>query len=381
MKTRLAASIRDVDGLQWDACAQGRALLTQAFFRSLEDSGAIGPGRRIQPRYLTLWDEHGRMLGGVPAMIKIGTLAEYGPEHLWLREGAAQGLFSWPKFQAGLPLFPVLGPKLICHPEENQERISGLLIQGLRDLAFNRMHIGVLDIHHVDAETANRLVEAGWLISQEVHSFWINAGYPDYPTFLDSLPSRKRYMILLERRRLAEQGVEIRLLPGEAITRSLIDDYYSGHEKVCRRYGNRPWVPKQTWISLQQAMPQAMVLAAAYIGEKFVAGSLWIIDGTTLCLRTWSAHQEIPGLVMELVCHRPIEFAIERQLACVDSGLFGNHKRLRGYADHPVFNAHDFRDKRLRELAIRTLSDLGQYPWSAPGADQGSIHRPIPGAA
>jgi predicted N-acyltransferase len=109
-----------------------------------------------------------------------------------------------------------------------------------------------------------------------------------------------------------------------------------------------------------------LVLAAAFDGDQFLAGSLWIIDGTTLCLRTWSAHREIPGLVMELICHRPIEFAIVRQLACVDSGLLGAHKRERGYADRTVFSAHCFRDDGLRDLAMQTLKDLGQYPWPEP---------------
>jgi uncharacterized protein len=365
MKLSLATSIRDINGVQWDALAQGKVLLSQAFFRSLEASGTVGRGRHIRPRYLTLSSDDGRLIGAVPAMIKWGTLAEYGPEYRWLNEGLSQGLFSWPKFQAGLPLFPVLGPKLLCHPEEDRERINRFLVQGLRKLAFERFGTGVLDILHIDAETAARLAEDGWLISQELHSFWINEGYPDYPAYLDSIPHRKRYMVLRERRLLVEQGIEVRLLPGEAITPGLIDQYYRGHEKVCFRYGNHPWLPKATWIALLQAIPESLVLAAAFDGDKLIAGSLWIINGDSLCLRTWSAHREISGLVMELVCHQPIEFAIARQLACVDSGLFGVHKRHRGYADFPVFNAHRFRDERLRRLALQTLKQLGQHPWHA----------------
>ena len=76
-------------------------------------------------------------------------------------------------------------------------------------------------------------------------------------------------MILRERRLLAEQGFEFRLIPGEAITPQLIDQYYSGHEKVCRRYGNRPWLPKATWIALQQAMPESLVMAVAFDGDQF----------------------------------------------------------------------------------------------------------------
>lgn len=378
MKLTIAASIRSVDGVQWDACTQGKSLLSRAFFRALEDSGAIGRERRIQPRYLTLENDAGRFLGCAPAMLAQGTLTEYGPEIHWLKAGSRQGLFQWPKFQVSLPLFPVLGPKLLCHPREDPQQVTGLLIQGLRHLAFEKMGVGVLDILHVDADLAARLAEEGWLISQEIHSFWTNNGYPDLAAYLDSLPHRKRYVFLQERRRLAEQGVEFRLLPGREITPTLIDQYYNGHVKVCRRYGNRTWLPKPSLEALQQAMPDALVLAAAFKEQQFIAGSLWFISGSTLCMRTWSAQQEIPGLVMDLVCHRPIEFAIARRLSCVDSGLSGYHKRLRGYADHPVFNAHCFRDARLRDMAIRTLRALGQYPWHPAPADRGGMAAQTP---
>ena len=63
-------------------------------------------------------------------------------------------------------------------PGENRERITKILIRGLRQLAFEKLGLGVLDIHHIDAGTAARLAADGWLVSQEVHSFWTNAAYP-----------------------------------------------------------------------------------------------------------------------------------------------------------------------------------------------------------
>lgn len=363
MKLALASSIRQVDRDAWDACARGKALLRHCFFQALEDSGAIGPGRRIEPCYVTLESDEGQVLAAAPAMTKVGTLTEYGPQWRWLRAGAALGLFRWPKFQVGLPLTAVLGPKLLHHPQANEADVVPALLRGLRRLAFDEFQLDALDVQHIDAAAAARVIADGWLVSHEVHSFWCNAGHDDYPSYLLTLPHRTRNAIRRERRRLAEGAIDVRLISGCEISPSLMDHYYEGHRLVCARYGNRPWLPRAFWTALLQAMPESIVLAAAFEGDRLLAGSLWIIDGDTLCLRTWSAQRPVPGLLMELICHRPIEFAISRRLAWIDSGLSSAHKRTRGFADRRVYTAHCFRQAGLRDLARHTLEEIGQHPW------------------
>ena len=358
MVLRLAIrdSIDKIDEAQWNACAGEDVLLQHAFFRTLEHSGAVGRGRTILPQYVLLLDDGGNLQACAPAMLKAGTLVEYGPECRWLRAGLAEGCFSWPKFQVGLPLYAVRGPRLMVRPGAESGKLRALLIDSMKQLAVQHYERSAFNLMHIEGSLAKQLESEGWLISHEIHSFWHNDGWRDFPDYLDSLPHRKRYLILNERQKTANLGLDFRFFSGEEITPALLAAYYAGHQEVCERHGNRPWLPADTLQRQVEEMPEAIRLIAAFSGDQYVAGAIWIVAGDTLILRTWSAFQELPGLCFELICHRPVVYAIENGLKSIDTGLHGAHKRLRGFADERVFNAHWFADENLRQLATRVLA-------------------------
>ena len=334
------------------------ALLQHAFFTALECSGAIGKGTRIAPRYILLRDQEGLLVACAPAMLSTGTLTEYGPEYLWLDSGLKAGCFSWPKFQVGLPLYPVRCQKLMVRSDVRPDSMRKAVIQSLLQLV-KQDKLATFNLMHVDRDTALKLRQEGWLISHEVHSFWNNTGYGDFETYLKSLPHRKRYMMNKDRRKVAQLGLTIKLIAGESISPTLLDSYYAGHRKVCLRHGNHPWLPIEVLQKFVELMPDSVRLIAAFDGDRYVAGAFWILDSSALYLRTWSAMEELPELCFELVCYRPIIHAIENGLKYIDSGLYGGHKQQRGYPDELVYSAHWFRDDKLRQLAIRELSKQG----------------------
>lgn len=88
----VTTSIDVVEAAQWNACAGGDALLQHAFFRAFERSGAVGATQPIRPLSVLLRDPQGGLLACAPAMLRVGTLAEYGPEERWLKTGLAEVL-------------------------------------------------------------------------------------------------------------------------------------------------------------------------------------------------------------------------------------------------------------------------------------------------
>jgi len=355
-----AHSIFDVDAHAWDACAEGRPFLQHAFFAALERSAAADPMRGVEPEYLLLHDAGGRLMACTPTMRKTGTLAEYGPEHLWLRRGIEEGCFHWPKYQCGVPMMPICGPRLMVHPDAPRARMETALARALRYLGEHKHRSDVVNVLHVEDRQARMLEAQGWLLSSEQVGFWDNAGYASFEEYLSALPHRKRYIARAERRRAASLGLQVRVLDGTQITPALLDDYYAGHAQVCLRYGNRPWLPPETFSELAARMPHAVRLIAMFEQDRFVAGVFCLVDHDTLYVRTWSAREERAWMALELICYRPILYAIEHRLAHVNSGIGGEHKRHRGFVDRPVYSAHWFFSKRLAELAREALT--GQIP-------------------
>ena len=66
-------------------------------------------------------------------------------------------------------------------------------------------------------EEARALEEAGWLLREGVQFHWRNRGYADFDAFLATLSRDKRKKIRQERRKVAEAGIGVRVLRGEAI--------------------------------------------------------------------------------------------------------------------------------------------------------------------
>lgn len=355
-KLSVERSISRIAPEEWDLCASSQPFLRHSFFEALEKSHSVGDARYAIPQYIVLRDPSGRLAACVPAMLKVGNLTEYGPECLWLDEGLKTGCFAWPKFQVGIPLYPVCGPRLLVRPDLSEKNLPATMIDALKLLGAKRYQVSAMNIMHIDQELAIDLRHHGWLISRELHGKWQNPGCGDFAEYLAWLPNRKRYLINKERRLTDKLGLDIRTLTGHEISNTLLERYYNGHEKVCLRYGNRTWLPLAMFRELIESMPESIRLIAAFDGDEYIAGAFCLVDRDVLYVRTWSAIHEIPRLCFELICYRPIIYALENGLKKIDSGLNGPHKIQRGFLDKPVYSAHWFYNEQLRGLARQVLS-------------------------
>lgn len=357
------SSIERVEPAAWDACAQGHPFVRHAFFRALERSGAPSRERGVLPKYLVLKDAQGQVVAS-PAMLKVGHKREFGPEIHWLRRGAEQGCFAWPKFQLGVPFFLVAGPRLLVRAGAPVAPWQDQLLRTLEQLAQTRFNTPAFNLMHIDRPQAAALQARGWPLSQEPRSLWRRDGHADWPAYVASLPHRKRRKLFRERQQASASGLRLEVLQGQDLTPRLVANFYRAHRRVCAEHGNPPWLPEAFWHQLVAAMPDAIRLFAAFDGDALVAATWCLVDAHTLFVQTWGAmHPRCPAM-FELLCYAPIAFALAHGLAQIDAGLAGEHKRSRGFADDPVFHAHRFFDPRLKVLAEQGLA--GADPTGAP---------------
>lgn len=353
----VASSIDQINEGEWNRCAGENTLVRHAFFRALEQSGSLGAKRGVIPRYVALRDASGRLLACAPGMLKWGNKREFGPEMKWLQAGEQANCFAWPKFQVGMPFYPMMGPRLLTHPDFDGPTLRTALMQCLLKMAARSDGRAVFNVMHITPELANECLAAGALISYELRSAWYNPGYESFADYVAQLPNRKRYKLIKERRHVELLGLQIRTLSGDEISSGLISEFYEGFCNVSTRYRGKPWLPESMLQQLRILMPEAVRLMAAFDGDRFVAGSFCLQDGDTLHGDIWSAMVLIPELCFELVCYRKIVYAIEQRLRCVDVGPVGKHKSERGYIEERICHAHWFYNDQLKGLAAATLVD------------------------
>src|SRR4051812_16910043 len=204
---KLAPGVASVDAAAWDALAAGDPFVSHAFLSSLEDSASVGMSTGWSPAPILI-EDGGRLLAAAPAYLKGHSQGEYVFDHGWAEAWQHAGGEYYPKLQVAVPFTPVRGPRLLGHrPQQLLAAAEAVTMQN----GLSSAHITFIDEGGA-AECERR----NWLIRHAIQYHWSNRGYSSFDDFLGRLSSRKRKAIRRERA-VAQAGVEIRALRGDAI--------------------------------------------------------------------------------------------------------------------------------------------------------------------
>lgn len=357
---RILNSIEEISVVDWDACCRNSPFGKHAFYQALEQSSAVGQSSLIRMIYIILESDNHEIVACAPGMMKWGTKREFGPENRWLREGLTNGTFNWPKFQIGTPYFPALNNKLMVKEGYDIIKMQKILIQKVIAIFKKSQDIKIFNMMNIDVMLAEKSKEMGALISSDVHSIWFNDNYKNMDDYLLRLAQRKRYLLRKERKTALSSGLEYKLIYGHELKDEVIQDYYDGHQLVCRRYGNQPWLSLKAYQYIVENLRNNLVMLTYMDGHKFIAGSIELNDNhlkVNYALQ-WSEMSKVDCIALDLICYRSIENAINQNLIKVESGITAIHKKLRGWDDVPVFNAHWFKDVALKNRASKIINKL-----------------------
>lgn len=355
LECRTFSSISDIEPAAWDACAGRHPFVQHAFFLALETSGALGLHRGVIPRYIVISNAAEGVMACAPAMLKWGNKREFGPEYKWLELAVLNKCFVWPKLQVDVAFFPVMGPKLLVRQDLPRVELESIILRRMKQLSQRPEGNGMFNIMHVEDEFAARCKTAGALISWEWHSMWNNPGYEDYEQYLLQLTSSKRYQLRKEQKIARSHGLDYKIIKGTNLTSHLIDKYYEGHRRVCAQYGGEPWLPLATYQTIAKEFSSEILLMGYFDGDQYVAGTLNLHAGDVLYALQWSEIRKFERVVFDLICHRPIEYAISMGIKRVDTGLDANHKRKREWETVAVANVHWIFNDRIKEIASKTI--------------------------
>ncbi|MGH6942603.1 MAG: GNAT family N-acetyltransferase [Geminicoccaceae bacterium] len=354
LEIKLVQGIRQIDAARWDACVGvDQPFLSHAFLSALEDSGSAGRQTGWLPLHLAV-EQGDRLLGCAPMYLKSHSYGEYVFDWGWANAYERAGGKYYPKLQVAVPFTPVPGPRLLLCAGATPE-LRDAVIRGLLGAA-EQLGVSSLHVTFCTAPESRGLGRAGLLERQGVQYHWHNRGYGSFDDFLGSLKSSKRKTIRKERARIAEQGLAIETLSGDALTPEIWDQFYPFYRStVDKRWGNA-YLTRRFFRRLGETMAARVVLVMARHRGRYVAGALNLLGADTLYGRVWGSRQEFEFLHFEACYYRAIDFAIERGLARVEAGAQGQHKLQRGYEPVPTYSAHWVRDPGFRGAIERFLA-------------------------
>jgi uncharacterized protein len=376
LRLRVAPSLTLVRARDWDACANpgaGAALesgsealesasqedadnpfISHAFLSSCEESGSATRKSGWAGAHLLVEDAEEHLLACAPAYLKTHSQGEYVFDHGWADAYERAGGDYYPKLQVCVPFTPATGRRLLVRPGPRQDEARAKLIEGL---ALLREQAGASSTHltFVTEREWRDLGSAGYLQRTDQQFHWFNEGYGSFADFVGALASRKRKVILRERRDALANGISIEHVTGKAITEAHWDAFFAFYMDTGSRKWGRPYLTRTFFSLVGERMADKVLLVLAKRAGRYIAGAINFIGADALYGRNWGCIEDHPFLHFEVCYHQAIEFAIQRGLKRVEAGAQGEHKLARGYRPVTTYSAHDLADPALRRAVAAYL--------------------------
>ena len=357
---KVLGSLGEVPAAQWDACAGADdPFLSHAFLSALEESGSASARSGWLPRHLVVEDGAGTVIAAAPLYLKSHSYGEYVFDWSWADAYERAGGRYYPKLQSAVPFTPVTGRRLLVRPGTDAETESELKDALIAAMVTLGERLGVSSVHvnfPTEAEW-RRLGDHGLLLRTGQQYHWRNRGYESFDDFLASLSSRKRKAIRRERRAVADQGIVLSTLTGDAIAERHWDAFYGFYRDTSERKWGSAYLTRAFFSLIGETMAGNVVLVLAEAGGRFVGGALNLMGGDTLYGRYWGCAEEYRFLHFEACYYRAIDFAIARGLKWVEAGAQGPHKIQRGYMPRRTYSAHWIADAEFRRVIERFLAE------------------------
>lgn len=349
-------SIEAVAAADWNAVAGTDYPFTRhEFLSAMEASGATTADTGWQPHHCLVYRD--RALAAVmPLFLKYHSYGEYVFDWAWADAWRRHGLSYYPKLLCAAPYTPVTGPRLCVAPGEDAAAIRAEVVPALQREAETRDASSV-HILFPEREQADALQSLGLSTRIGPQYHWFNRGYSDFDDFLAAFNSRKRKSLRRERRRVAEQGLRLRVVEGRDIDAKLWRLFFHCYQLTyAKRSGHGGYLNEDCFRRLGAALPEHLVMVVAEHEGEFVAAALNFRDSRALYGRYWGCLREYENLHFEACYYQGIDYCIARGLERFDPGAQGEHKILRGFEPVPTYSSHWIRDSAFREAIDRFLT-------------------------
>ena len=369
---RVHRSISEVPEAAWDALVDEEAapFLEWAWLEALESSGSVSPASGWEPRHLALWRGH-RPIAAAPAYVKTDSSGEFVFDFSWATASERAGVPYYPKLVIAAPLTPATGRRFLVAPGEDRASRVLELARGALELARAERLSSVHVLFPTEAE-ALALEPLGFAVRQGVQYHFLNEGYRTLEDVLQRFTSKRRNQLKRERRAPAEQGLQIRVVRGDALAgadpRETFRLYASTVDKFAwgRRYLN-----PRFFARVLERFRHRVELVQAWSGDRLVAGAFNLSGDRVLYGRYWGCFEEFPFLHFNVCLYAGMEETIRRGLLRFEPGAGGEHKLVRGFTPSLTYSAHALfhrgLDRAVREFLSheRAAIQSGLPSWRA----------------
>jgi predicted N-acyltransferase len=358
------ASISELPAAEWDALvahepARASPFVRHAFLRAMEESGSASPRSGWRPRHLTL-RRRGVLVAAAPAYSRSGSDGDFSRDWEWAAAAQRAGIPYYPKLVLAVPFTPATGRRVLVAPGEDRRALVAAVLAGARQVAKDEGAHGV-HVLFADAEEARELEAAGLALRVDFQYHWRNEGYTSPEEFLARFPSKRRNAMRRERAAPARQGIAIRTVRGDELSRDP-----AGWARSCHRL-HRASVDRMVWgmrfvnLGFYERviawLSDAVEVVEARREGRLVGMAFNLAGPDRLYGRYWGCVEDHPFLHFNVALYHSIDECIRRGTRVFEGGAGGEHKVARGFEPAETWSAHLHLDARLDAAVRRHLAE------------------------
>lgn len=328
----LAKRIAEVGREEWDALlgADGSPFLEWDWLDALEESGCVSAKTGWAPHHLLVRDGE-RLVAAAPMYLKGHSQGEFVFDHTWAEAAERAGLQYYPKLLVAVPLTPATGQRILTHPAQPRAALLAVVAGALRDLCTGN-RLSSVHVNFCAPDEVAPLREAGFLHRQGVQYHWRNHGYGGFDDYLAQMRSKRRTQVRRELRDVAEAGVIVTPLEGEAIDDDLFEPMFRIYKStIDKLYWGRQYLNAAFFQQLRKRWTRNLCFVAARRGRELVAGAINVQKAGVLYGRYWGCFEEVRHLHFVTCYYAGIEHCIRRGLTRFEPGAGGEYKHWRGF--------------------------------------------------
>lgn len=366
-------SLEEIEAELWDAvCGENYPFLRHQFLLGLEQTNCTTAESGWRPCHLVLRDGT-KTVAVAPLYLKSHSYGEYVFDWSWAEAWQRQGLEYYPKLVSAIPFTPATGPRLCVTKDESlkheasdyEASIWETAAQAVKEFA-KRHGLSSWHVLFLQQATSQQLLTAGMVQRTAVQFHWFNDNYRDFEDFLERFASRKRKSIRKERKRIVQQGLELKTLTGDCIGAQNWDIFHRFYQLTyAKRSGHGGYLSKAFFTDVASGMGDQVIMILAYHSGQPIAAALYFRSNDTLFGRYWGCEQEFDCLHFEACYYRGIEYCIEHGLKRFDPGAQGEHKIQRGFRPVLTFSNHWINDDTLAsavaDFTVREKPHIQEY--------------------
>jgi len=339
------SSVANIDATEWSKVINSDyPFIQQGFFLALEESGATSEQTGWKPYHLVIKQDN-KLQGFMPLYVKTHSYGEYVFDFQWADAYHQSGINYYPKLVTAIPFTPATGKRIYLDHSINQDRAAKKTVysninQEIQQLSIEQK-MSSWHILFPTRDESDELINSGAMRREGIQYHWCNHNYHSFDDFLSGCKLKQRKNIKRERRKVKEQGIEIRVVEGNDITSELWQQFYLFYQMTyAKRSGHGGYLNQKFFELVGQYIPDSIVMMIASVDGKIVAASLLFKDSRNLYGRYWGCLQEFDFLHFELCYYQGIEYCIQHQLKKFDAGAQGEHKIQRGFEPTKTYSNH-----------------------------------------